>query len=281
MNLYDQLAALQNIPGAYEKWTGYREAVTHYILEQAYGNRELAILGAGRCNDMDLRLLATYFEKLYLFDQDEQAMKEALKKYGLWEHPRIEMKVASFTGIEEDDLRDYADGLIKEIRRRGMQTEVGELAMVAQDLLNSIEEKLEAFTASFGTYENTVVLGVHSQLLNMLEWIWQVVLQTLGKTEESVRARIIQLNDRTVERFNTALIRATREQMIMGCEESRIGQIGMIQGAYQALSDMEARRKRGDVKVVDEKSLVWSFNEEEMKCYRMKILAIKPSNKVW
>lgn len=281
MNLYDQLIALQMIPNAYEKWAAYREAVTQYIIEQAFGNREIALFGAGRCNDMDLRLLCSYFEKITLLDQDKTAMEQALLQYGLKEHPRIEMKVVSFTGIEEDDLRDYADALVKEVRRRGKETEIAELVDVVNWQLNELEEKIKEYQFNLGQYENTVILGVHSQLINMLEWIWSIILQTIEKEEDSVRNRIMKLNDLVVDRLDNALLAATRDRLIMGCEESRIGQVGMVQGAYQAIMSIEKKVKRNEIKVLDEKYLIWPFHEAQSKSYRMKIQTIKPSNKVW
>lgn len=281
MNLYDQLTALQIIPDAYEKWATYRAAVTEYIIEQAFGNREIALFGAGRCNDMDLRLLCSYFEKVILFDQDKTAMEQALLQYGLKEHPRIDMKVVSFTGIEEDDLRDYADALVKEVRRRGKETEIAELIDVASYQLNELEEKIKAHQFNLGQYENTVILGVHSQLINMLEWIWSVILQTIEKEEDAVRHRIMQLNDLVVERLDHALLLATKERLIMGCEESRVGQAGMVQGAYQAILSIQKKVRCNEIKVLDEKYLIWPFHEAGSKSYRMKIQTIKPSNKVW
>ena len=275
MNLYDQLVELQNIPKAYEKWTAYREEITHYLIEQAYSNREIAIFGAGYCNDMDLGLLVSYFEKVYLLDQDEKAMREALKQYGLAKHPRIELKCTNFTGIYEDDLRDYADALVKEVRRRGMATNVNEFAACACNLLKAFEEKIIENKLVFDTYENTVILGVHSQLLNMLEWIYSVILQTIGKEEQSVRQKIVRLNDLAVEKLNSVIVMSTKQHMIMGCEETRIGQIGSIQGALQAIVDMAKRKDKEEVKLLDETYMLWPLHEEANKCYRMRIQTLK------
>ena len=48
----------------------------------------------------------------------------------------------------------------------------------------------------------TVMTGVHSQLIMMFDWIWQVILQTLEREEERVRQRVIALNEEVVKRVN-------------------------------------------------------------------------------
>lgn len=275
MNLFDQLQALQIIPDAFENWAAYREELTRYIIEQAYGKQEIAVLGCGRCNDIDIKLLSMYFEKVYLIDKDQIGMEAALKQYGLWEHPRIEMRTNQFTGIEDDDLRDYADLLVREVRRRGMLTDVDELAGVALEALDNLEEKLREYKSTFGQYENTVTIGVHSQLINMLHWIWQVILETIGKEEERVRQRIMLLNELCTSQFNEAIVKATKMHMIVGCEESKVGKIGTIQGAFQGMADIEKRIQVNQLSRVNEEVMLWPFNKKEEKVYQMRIQTLK------
>lgn len=275
MNLFDQLQALQIIPHAFDEWADYRGGLTRYIIEQAYGKQEIAVLGCGRCNDIDIKLLSMYFEKVYLIDKDQIGMEAALKQYGLWEHPRIEMRISQFTGIEDNDIRDYADLLVREVRRRGMLTLVDELANVALEALDALEEKIREYKGSFGQYENTVTVGVHSQLINMLHWIWHVILQTIGKEEEKVSQRIMMLNELCASKFNEAVIKATKTHMIVGCEESKVGIPGTIQGAFQGMVDIEKRIENNQLKRVDEESMLWPFNKKEAKVYQMKIQTLK------
>jgi hypothetical protein len=53
----------------------HRKALTRAILTQASPvARTLCLLGAGNCNDVDLELLATRFERIHLVDLDEKAL---------------------------------------------------------------------------------------------------------------------------------------------------------------------------------------------------------------
>ena len=275
MNLFDQLQALQIIPHAFNEWSTYREELTRYIIEQAYGNQEIAVLGCGRCNDIDIKLLSVYFEKVYLIDKDQIGMEAALKQYGLCQHPRIEMITGQFTGIEDNDIRDYAELLVREVRRRGMLTNVDELANVALEALDALEEKISEYEGSLGKYENTVTMGVHSQLINMLHWIWHVILQTIGKEEEKVSQRIMMLNEICTRKFNEAVIKATKMHMIVGCEESKVGNPGTIQGALQGMLDIEKRIKNDQLKRMNEEIMLWPFNQKEGKVYQMKIQTLR------
>ena len=275
MNLFDQLQALQNIPHAFSEWEDYREVLTRYIIEQAYGKQEVAVLGCGRCNDIDIKLLSMYFEKVYLIDKDRIGMEAALKQYGLWEHPRIEMRISQFTGIDDNDIRDYADLLIQEVRRRGMLTNVDELANATLKALDALEEKMREYEGTLGQYDNTVIVGVHSQLINMLHWIWHVILQTIGKEEDKVRQRIMMLNELCTSKFNEAVIKATKAHIIVGCEESKVDIPGTIQGALQGMADIKKRIQKGQLKKVNDERMLWPFNKEEAKVYQMKIQTLK------
>lgn len=269
MNLYDQLLRLQVIENAYEEWTTYREQLTDYIIKEARGNECIAIFGAGRCNDIDLKHLLAHFNEIVLLDKDKEAMEEGIYRQGVINSKRIKVKQVDFIGISNEDYRNYADILIKEVRKLGMNTNCQELAQVALKQLKRLEEKTERINIDLGIglYETTVVVGVHSQLLSMLEWIWHIILQTIKQNESSVRAQIIKMNEKYVRRFNDLLIRAAKETIIIGCEKERIGQIGSIQGAVQAMNDFNRRVRANEVNLLNEVQLEWAFNVEQGVVY--------------
>lgn len=78
MNIYDQLRSLQVINNAYNEWESYRRELTEIIMKYAKESESIAIFGAGRCNDIDLRRLSECFSEIILFDKDLEAMKEGL-----------------------------------------------------------------------------------------------------------------------------------------------------------------------------------------------------------
>lgn len=275
MNLYDQLCRLQEIPDAFNRWESYRQALTTYLMVHAYGSREIALFGAGRCQDIDLKMLTTYFERVYLFDKDEKAMEKAVQKYDLTAYPRISCEVMEFTGITEADYRRYADLLINEIRRDGHRVKTERLVERAMTLLEEMEEKIRCDAPCLGSFDNTVAVGVHSQLISMLEWIWTVLLQLLNREEDGVRAFIGSLNEKVTEQFNGALLKATQHHCLIGCELAKVGEEGAIQGAVQGLRNMERRRTQGQIVCLDEATLIWPFHPAEHKTYLMQLQTFK------
>lgn len=269
MNLYDQLLELQVIEDAYLEWRTYRNQLTDFIIQEAKGNESIAILGAGRCNDIDLKRILAYFNEVTLVDKDRKAMEEGICKQEIVDLDQIKIRQMDFIGMSDTDYRNYADTLIKEVRKLGMNTNVHELAKVALKELKRLEEKFEKININLGRkcYETTVTVGVHSQLLSMLEWIWHIILQTIKQDESSVRAQIIKMNEKYVRRFNDLLVGATNKRMIIGCEKERIGRSGSIQGAIQAINDLNRRMRCGEVSLLNEAQLEWKFNKKQGVVY--------------
>ncbi len=265
MNLYDQLLGLQVIEDAYLEWRTYRKQLTDFIIQEAKGNESIAILGAGRCNDIDLKRILAYFNEVTLVDKDKKAMEEGICKQEIVNLNQIKIRQMDFIGMSEEDYRVYADILIKEVRKLGMNTNVHELAKVALKALEWLEEKVEKINIDLGRarYETTVVVGVHSQLLSMLEWIWHIILQTIKQDESCVRAQIIRMNEKYIRRFNDLLIGATKKRMIIGCEKERIGRSGSIQGAVQSMDDLNRRMRCGEISLLNETQLEWEFNKKQ------------------
>ena len=265
MNLYDQLLGLQVIEDAYLEWRTYRKQLTDFVIQEAKGNESIAILGAGRCNDIDLKRILAYFNEVTLVDKDKKAMEEGICKQEIVNLNQIKIRQMDFIGMSEEDYRVYADILIKEVRKLGMNTNVHELAKVALKALEWLEEKVEKINIDLGRarYETTVVVGVHSQLLSMLEWIWHIILQTIKQDESYVRAQIIRMNEKYIRRFNDLLIGATKKRMIIGCEKERIGRSGSIQGAVQSMDDLNRRMRCGEISLLNETQLEWEFNKKQ------------------
>lgn len=280
MNIYDQLRTLQVINNAYNEWEHYRHELTEIIIKYAKGNESIAIFGAGRCNDIDLNRLSGYFNEVILFDKDLEAMKEGLYQQKVEMMPNIKIKVTDFVGIDDADYRIYGDTLISEIRKKGMRTNACELAEVALDQLEVLYTKAMNTPIDFGVqaYDTAVVVGVHSQLISMLEWIWSVMLQTIKQDERSVRNKIIEMNDAFVTRLNNAVIDGVRNRIIMGCEEARIGREGTVQGAVQALGDLKRRQEKGEINRCEALKIKWPFHRSQGIEYEMSIQIIDKNN---
>ena len=277
MNIYDQLTQLQILEHAFVEWEDYRKALTYYIMSQFPAKSQLAIWGAGRCNDLDLKILSQHFGVICLLDKDEVAMTEALKQYGLAESNKVQIKVCDFTLIGDEAYRAYADVLITEVRKKGLKTNIHQLADKALCYLDDIEMDFDKSQLDLGIkcYEYAVIIGVHSQLISMFDWIWQVILQTLGQEEESVRQKIIQLNEKVVKKFNFAFWQAIKYKAIVGCELNKSNQIGSIQGAIQAIEQIEEEILKGTIKREQTVYLGWPFNKPQGVSYKMQFQVLQ------
>ena len=276
MNIYDQLRNLQIINNAYNEWESYRRDLTKIIIKYAEGSKSIAIFGAGRCNDIELARLSEYFNEVILFDKDQEAMIEGLKQQKVETISNIKIKVMDFVGITDADYRAYGDTLISEIRKKGVGTNCHDLAEVALKQLDTLYTKAKSTPIEFGTesYDYGVAIGVHSQLISMLEWIWSLMLQTIQQDEVSVRNKIIEMNEVLVTRFNHAIIKGARNKIIMGCEEVRIGKEGTVQGAIQALNDLKRRQVNGEINIDEAVAIKWPFNKSQGIQYRVSLQVI-------
>ena len=236
----------------------------------------LAIWGAGSCQDIDLQCLAQHFSSIVLLDKDEKGMQAALTRYGLKECKSISYRVIDFVGISEEDYRSYAGFLIGEVQRQRGKIDSQLLAYKAQEVLHTFQARLSKREFSLGeTYEKSVVVGVHSQLFSMLEWIWTVILQAIAQEESSVRNQIIAINDEGIVRFNQLVLDTTGGEIVIGCEEGKIGHLGTIQGAYQGLVDIERRLEQGQLQLLNTKTLHWPFHVAQGTIYKMRLQHLK------
>ena len=274
--LYQKLSGMLLLPNAYEEWADYREKVTNYIIEHSEKDRSIAILGAGRCNDLDLAKLKEHFSFISLFDRDENAMKEAVSRYGIENDPDVDIQVRDFVGISDEDYASYADLMIKEMNKKGRETDLEDVAPLMLEKLEEIFAKTRAHNSDIGIqqYDYATVLGVHSQLLNMLVWIWAVGLSNIGKTEKTVEDRIKREDLYQVKKLNDDINMLVRKGFFLGCEMSRTGAKGGVEGALQAMGDINKRNEKHLLKINNVATLNWPLNRNENINYQMCLLNI-------
>jgi hypothetical protein len=75
----------------WQRYARHRERVSELLLdtvkEPATRTRRLCVLGAGNCNDLDLKRLAETFGEIHLVDLDGDALAEAVRRSGLNDEP--------------------------------------------------------------------------------------------------------------------------------------------------------------------------------------------------
>jgi hypothetical protein len=87
-----------------ENWASFsshRRQVTDLIVGCRFRqNSRLAVLGAGNCNDLDLKRLTASFASVDLFDLDAKALARGVRAQSMEQHPRLFMRGdVDFTGI--------------------------------------------------------------------------------------------------------------------------------------------------------------------------------------
>ena len=278
MNLYDQLRTLQVMDNAFTEWTDYRKDLTDYIITHTLSNQSLAIWGAGRCNDLDLERLSSHFQSITLLDQDENAMQAAIYRYNLGDSKNIHTRVIDFVGITDEDYRQYAAYLVDEVRKKGIHIKYNCLVEVVLEVLEHLYQKIiyHAIPIEKNSFDYAIVIGVHSQLISMLEWIWSIILQTIQQEEYEVRHAIGMMNDGVVEKFNQTVLNTTRKNVIMGYELGRLDRAGVVQGAHQAMEDIKKRACKEEIEITNTVILEWPFNLKEGIAYKVKLQKIYP-----
>lgn len=279
--LYASFRNAQIIEHAFEEWSDYREQTTAYLLRNTTPQKSLAIFGAGECNDLDLNLLIQHFSEITLFDCNEGSMRTALHRYELTETPGIHRIKKDFVGISDEDYIAYTAILTEAVRKQGKAFRAEQ---TAPEMLKKLEELYSAagsIPLELGAekYDYSIALGVHSQLNNMAEWIWSAVTGALGESDSTVPARIKQENEAMIRKFNTAVIQATKKNIFFGCERSRIGIDGAVEGAVQAFWDIQDRLERKELELVNGFSVCWPFDLSREIIYSMEILNLQKIKK--
>jgi hypothetical protein len=125
---FDSLAALRQISSnaqtrnAWQRCSAHRQRIQELIFaaSEERGGR-ICVLGAGNCNDVDLRLLARRFTEIHLADIDRDALEAAVARQHLSGDPRIVLHapcdVSGILGIGQyAEDRPDVDDLVRRIR---------------------------------------------------------------------------------------------------------------------------------------------------------------------
>ncbi len=93
----------------FTRWSNYRESLTKYIIDSLDLLRshktDCLIVGAGNCDDIDLKRLFNITKNLTISDIDENALIRALKKYQLHLN-KIDLQIIDYTGLDNSLVWD-------------------------------------------------------------------------------------------------------------------------------------------------------------------------------
>src|SRR3954462_10585267 len=78
----DQWRMNQSTRGQWDWYASHRRAVERLIVPETRGGR-ICVLGAGNCNDLDLKWLAGAYAEVHLVDIDPAALERAVARQGV------------------------------------------------------------------------------------------------------------------------------------------------------------------------------------------------------
>lgn len=296
MSLYREIKKNFILPNAYEDWTEYRNSITQYLIQETNqvsvplsfsANMDetdvlpsLAIIGAGACNDIDLSELISHFSTITLLDCDTTSMQTALATYHLTDCPYVECKTISLNGLNDSHYEDFCNKLQAYIQGNISNLVPSELEDYAIALLQNTLQQLTDYTIPLheAEYDYICCFGVHSQLQAMFSYIYRAFemnlkeMNLLDAPDFSTRfTQCLQTeNERFIPHFHNALFDCAKQGVFLGLERNRTNVDGAIEGAYQAIQDIQKRKLSKK-----ETTMTWPFLPSEDIYYEMLILHIK------
>ena len=273
-NLYDDLLALQVIPNAYEEWAGYREQLTDFIIDHTDSHTTACIVGAGACNDYNLRRLSRHFSELRLIDRNTDAIRKGIAKQSICIRDN-QIEHIDLLGITDEQYRALANQMLSIIRSEVTCAQLTP-SRIESIFLNGIdtafsERQPDVQTKVTGVADYAICCGVHSQLMTMFPQMAKVYQRYVPISEQAVFDCVQQKTWEVNRDLTDTLFRWAGKGVIIGLERARLEEPGRIEGAWQALEDLNRRNCRVSAKA----SLVWNFNSSQKKSYLMDLMLIE------
>jgi hypothetical protein len=97
----DQSRMNRSTRGQWDWYASHRRRIERLIVPTGRGQR-ICVLGAGNCNDLDLRWLVEAYAEVHLVDIDRSALERAAARQGVEGHARLRFHApADLTGIAD------------------------------------------------------------------------------------------------------------------------------------------------------------------------------------
>ena len=273
MSVYRQIKDKFIMRCAREEWAVYRSQLTDIILEKS--PKSVMIVGAGRCNDIDLEKIAGMTEKVICVDVDEEAMQAAISAIPEKFRGRVECRNVSLTGISEADLESFCDKLLTAARAEGRSLTADSFRTLLMSELNALKDKMVRSEEELmgklpeKSVDTVVCCGVHSQLFSTVSFFirsmicsLQEIIPEVGELERVVDITLHDMNNRVIPIIDNVLWRTAEKTVIFGNEYNPASP---VEGAEQSI------RYVADHMNPKEKHLTWEFNRAEGVTYNMMI----------
>ena len=90
----------------WQMYASHRQALERLIVPERRGNEAICVLGAGNCNDLDLKWLVESYRQVHLVDLDPDALASAVERQGVAGHAAIHRHApVDLTGIADEVSR--------------------------------------------------------------------------------------------------------------------------------------------------------------------------------
>ena len=258
-------------------WEEFREKLTSLVLRYGTLNdsKTLAIVGAGRCNDLVIVRLLENYENIVMIDNDSAAMKEAVKDMPVDYLNRIECKEFSITGLYEEDIDRFCLDLLSFVKNAGYSLNKDMYQQQVISELDRLEEQMiktpDKIVSTLSGADVIVCNGVFSQLFAMISFfisslsfsVAESILPDAMKVVPLAEKKISIISDKVIPIINEALFETATDFVIYGNEydEGR-----PVEGAHQCIQDIRARYED-----VIEEHFNWNFNKKQGVTYDMLI----------
>ncbi|WP_312648585.1 hypothetical protein [Aminipila sp.] len=164
LDIYERCNADDGCRERWQRWELHRHIMNCILSERIFSAvkiKDAVVLGAGRCEDIDLKFLLDHVQSLTLVDYDYNSMEKALERQELSveEKEKIILKGnIEFTGFYN---KDFIDNVIAKIKMKENPATVMQFVM---ERLNSAASNVKELLDN-QEYSLVISGAVHSQLI--------------------------------------------------------------------------------------------------------------------
>lgn len=260
---------------AYEDWKDYRQLLTGMVIDAGDGDKtkNVAVFGAGYCNDIDINTLCRHFKDVALLDCDFEALNKVKNGLSEIDTKKIKLVPASLTGIDESDISVFFDETLAELQRYGKQLNrlsFEEVIVINLDkLLDKMYTAEDEMLKVLPRTDIAVCNGVCSQLFSIISYFIKSVAASVpeilftGAFEVADKAeqKLKKCNEVIVPMIVNAIMKVTGDCVIFGNEYIKEHP---VEGAYQCINAVQ--KSGSKIKELEAK---WNFNRRENIVYNM------------
>ena len=251
--IYEKMIETENSDPMRTAWTDYRQTLTSYVLEgiESYYRRAhlarqgklrdqaftleadvpleakpvVAIWGAGRCNDLDLEMLAPYV-RFVLIDRTMEDIQAARARYGLSEAQCVCVDLR-FWEIYEEEERFF-----ETLLANGDDLHLSEYL---RQVMESVAEQQPTFAGYEKAFDFSVVCGLASQLNARFAGLLQLYgkdLRRLPRTAAMMKEMNVQAAGRLMDAImvttSGAVFAANEIYAALPAREERLAEYAQI-----------------------------------------------------